>query len=87
MNELNFALQKAGYKSVILYGGIIVDFPSVSIAVGKDEDKEGLFMVYIQEDFEWGPKHTSLDDQKASDVMALCLSHVPAIAAQTPALG
>ena len=86
MRELNFALESAGYKPTFQYGGITVTFPTVSISIGQDDDKEGLFMVNIQEDFDFGPKHTSLDDQRASDVMELCFSHSQTVSAQSPAL-
>lgn len=86
MRELNFALQSAGYKSTFQYGGITVEFPTVTISIGQDDDKVGLFMVNIQEDLDFGPKHTSMDDQSASDVMELCYSHAPVVSAQSPAL-
>lgn len=82
LRELNFALESAGYKATFQYGGITVLFPTVTIAIGQDDDKKGLFMVNIQEDFEFGPQHTSLDDQRTSDVMELCFSHAPAVPAQ-----
>lgn len=86
MRELNFALASAGYKTTFQYGGITVEFPKVTIAIGQDADKEGLFMAYIQEDFDFGPKYTSLDDQSKSDIMKLCASHAPAVSTESPAL-
>jgi hypothetical protein len=86
MNELNFDLKSAGYKATFIYGGIIVEFPKVTISVGKDPDKEGLFMVNVQEDLDFGPKYTSLDDQTAEDVMKLCASHAPDVSIESPAL-
>lgn len=86
MRKLNFDLESAGYKTTFQSGGITVSFPTVTIVIGKDDDKESLFMVYIQEDFDFGPKYTSLDDQSASDIMKLCASHAPAVSTESPAL-
>lgn len=86
MRELNSALTRAGYNCTFQYGGITVTFPTVTIVIGQDEDKKDLFMVNIQEDFEFGPEHTSLDDVSQSNVMTLCASYALAIPAQTPAL-
>ncbi len=86
MRKLNFALESAGYKTTFQAGGITVQFPTVTIVIGKDADKEDLFMVYIQEDFDYGPEYKSLDDQTAEDVMKLCASHAPAVSTESRAL-
>ena len=86
MRELNFALQRAGYKTTFQYGGITVELPAVTIAIGKDDDKEGLFMVNIQEDLESGPEYKSMDDVSRADVMTLCASYASSsVPAQSPA--
>jgi hypothetical protein len=83
MRELLFKLKQAGFESVMLDGGIIVSLSSVTITFGADEE---LFMANIQENLEYGPVFTSLDDLTQAQAIELCQSYVKPVVPVRPEL-
>ncbi len=83
MRELLFKLKQAGLSCDFRDGGIIVTLSNSSIVVGQDAEN---FMAYVQEDLDFGPKHTAFDNLSQEQVIELCQSYVQPIATDRPEL-
>lgn len=83
IRDLLLVLKNAGYKAIILDGGIIVTIGHVTISIGKDQSSETL-MTYVQEDLEAGPAYSASEDMTPAEVLALCEQYRQQPIASTP---